>query len=117
MEERRVDEQTTQTAQKEGKSKDEYLQSIGYSEEKLYKEGLRKTAERDITLVFAIEKIASELKIEVTEADIDAYFEKIAKLYGMKVEDVKDKYKNNLSGIEAFIYQNKLYEELIKFYK
>jgi FKBP-type peptidyl-prolyl cis-trans isomerase (trigger factor) len=117
LEEKRIDAQTTQTAQKEGKTKDAYLQSIGYINEKIYQDGLRKTAERDLTLVFAIQKIGTELKIEVSESDVNAYFEKLGKLYGMNVDDIKKKYKNNLGGVEAFIYQNKIYQELLEFYK
>jgi FKBP-type peptidyl-prolyl cis-trans isomerase (trigger factor) len=78
---------------------------------------LLKTAEKNVKFVCAIEKIASELKIEVTQKDFNDYFEKVSRLYGMSIDDVKKQYHRNLTNIEAFIFQKKIFSELQKFYK
>jgi FKBP-type peptidyl-prolyl cis-trans isomerase (trigger factor) len=82
----------------------------------MYEEGLKAASKRNITLVCSIQKIAEELDIKVTEQDVNDYFSKVAKLYGMTEDEAKNKYRNS-EGIEAFLFQKKTYDELFKFYK
>jgi FKBP-type peptidyl-prolyl cis-trans isomerase (trigger factor) len=112
----KIDEDTTKTAEQNGQTKSEYLLSIGYSNNDVYIEGIEKAAQRNIILVCAIEKIAEELEIKVQDADLEDYYSKIAKLYGMTERAVKAKYKN-VDGIEAFLFQKKTYDKLFAFYK
>jgi FKBP-type peptidyl-prolyl cis-trans isomerase (trigger factor) len=113
---RKIDDDTIKMAEQRKQTKAEYLASIGYPNNDVYEEGLRRAAERNIILVCAIEKIAEELKIKVNEADLEDYYSKIAKLYGMTEHAVKAKYKN-VDGIEAFLFQKKTYDKLFDFYK
>lgn len=53
------------------------------------KEMYRPDAEKRVKLRLALEKIAEKEAIEVTEADLDAEYTRLADQYNMKVEDVK----------------------------
>ncbi len=53
------------------------------------KEQFRPSAERQVKLRLALEKIAELEKIEVSDEEVDAEYEDIAKSYNMKAEDVK----------------------------
>ena len=55
------------------------------------KEQFRPNAERQVKLRLALEQIAAQENIEVTEADTEAEYEDIAKTYNMKVEEVKER--------------------------
>jgi trigger factor len=115
-EEKRIDYETNKMAEKEGKNKDEYISTLGYTDHELYQQGLRKTAERNITLISAIEKIGEELDIRVERDDIDKHFEKMAKLYNTNIKEVEEKYKENIQGLEAFIFQKKIFDKLFEIY-
>jgi FKBP-type peptidyl-prolyl cis-trans isomerase (trigger factor) len=116
MEKNKINEETIKTAEQKGQTKQEYLTSIGYANKDMYEEGLKNAAERNIILVCSIEKIAEELDIKVDEKDFADYYSKVAKLYGMTEQEVKEKYKN-VDGIEAFLFQKKTYDSLYNFYK
>jgi FKBP-type peptidyl-prolyl cis-trans isomerase (trigger factor) len=78
---------------------------------------LKVSAEKNIKLVFAIEKIAKELDIKVSESDIEEYFTKVSKLYNQTIENVKEQYKNNMANVEGFIFQKKVFDKLYKVYQ
>ena len=55
------------------------------------KEQFRPGAERQVKLRLALEAIAAQENLEVTEDETNAEYEDIAKAYNMKVEEVKDR--------------------------
>ncbi|GMO15527.1 MAG: trigger factor [Mycoplasmoidaceae bacterium] len=116
LEKRKVDDETSKLAANEKMKKDEYIKTIGYENDDMYQEGLEKTAKRNIILVCAIEKIASELKIKVEESDIKDYIEKVKKLYNLNDYEAKKQFKNT-DGITAFLFQKKTFDKIFEFYK
>jgi trigger factor len=117
-EKERIDKETDRIAKEKNMNKKEYLASVGYTEDKLYQNGLSLTAERNIKLILGIEKISDELKIVVTKEDIDDYFAKLAKLYGLTIEDVNEKYGSYIANIESFLFKQKIFSEILdKFYR
>ncbi len=81
----------------------QYLQFTGTTAEQL-KEQVKPDALKRIQSTLVLETIAKEEKIEVSEADIDAEIEKIAKQYGMNVADLKKNItEDDKKSIEADI--------------
>lgn len=72
-----------------GLSMEQYLQFSGLTPDKL-KEQVRPEAITRIQSSLVLEQIAKEENIEVTEDDIDAEFEKMAKTYGMDKDRLKE---------------------------
>lgn len=66
----------------------QYLQFTGSTMDQL-KEQFKPDALKRIQSTLVLETIAKEEKFEVSDEEIDAEIEKIAKQYGMKVEDLK----------------------------
>lgn len=65
-----------------------YMKYMGATPDNI-KEMYRPDAEKRVKLRLALEKIAEKEAIEVTEADLDAEYTRLADQYNMKVEDVK----------------------------
>lgn len=65
-----------------------YMKYMGTTPDTI-KEMYRPDAEKRVKLRLALEKIAEKEAIEVTEADLDAEYTRLADQYNMKVEDVK----------------------------
>ena len=65
-----------------------YMKYMGATPDTI-KEMYRPDAEKRVKLRLALEKIAEKEAIEVTEADLDAEYTRLADQYNMKVEDVK----------------------------
>ncbi len=76
----------------QGLSFEYYLTYTGMSEDKI-KEDMKESAEFQAKEKLLIDAIIEAEKFEVSEADIDAKIEEIAKAYDKKVEEVKDIYK------------------------
>jgi trigger factor len=77
-----------QNMRAQGLTIQQYLQFTGTTAEQL-KEQMKPDALKRIQSTLVLEAIAKEEKFEVSDADIDAEIEKIAKQYGMKAEDLK----------------------------
>lgn len=73
---------------RQGLSMDQYLQFTGMTTEKL-REQMRPDALKRIQSSLVLEKIAKEENIEVTDEDVDAKIEEMAKMYGMDAEQMK----------------------------
>ena len=65
-----------------------YLQYTGMDVEK-FREGYKESAEKQVKLDLAIEKIIEVEKIEVLEAELEAEYKKFADAYNMDIEAVK----------------------------
>ena len=72
-----------------GLSMDQYLQFSGMTVDQL-KEQVRPEAETRIKSSLVLEQIAKEENIEVSDEDIDAEIEKMAKAYGMEADKLKE---------------------------
>lgn len=67
---------------------DTYLQYMGMDREK-FTESMRPQAEKQVKLQLAVEKIAELEKIEATDEDAEAEFKKMADMYQMEVDQIK----------------------------
>ena len=90
----RMIEDFAQRLQQQGLSIDQYfqytgMQSVGGSPEQ-FMETMKPEATTRIKNSLVLEAVAEAEKIEVTEADIDAEIEKMASMYNMEVEKVKE---------------------------
>ena len=74
----------------QGLSLDMYSKYTGMTVDQL-KDQFRPGAERQVKLRLALEQIAAQENLEVTEDETNAEYEDIAKSYNMKVEEVKDR--------------------------
>ena len=74
---------------------DQYLQIIGQSEEQFMGQ-LRAQAEKETNEYVVLEEIGKAENIEITDADLEFEFAKLADQYNMKIEDVKKALSNNL---------------------
>ena len=72
----------------QGLSLDMYIKYTGMTLDQM-KEQFKPSAERQVKLRLALEKIAELEKVEVSDEEVDAEYEDIAKSYNMKAEDVK----------------------------
>ena len=72
-----------------GLSMDQYLQFSGMTVDQL-KEQVRPEAETRIKSSLVLEQIAKEENIEVSDEDINAEIEKMAKAYGMEADKLKE---------------------------
>ena len=73
----------------QGMSFDQYLQFSGMTIDKL-KEQVRPEALQRIQSSLVLEQIAKEENIVASDDDVDAEIEKMASMYGMKAEDLKN---------------------------
>lgn len=72
----------------QGMSFDMYLQYTGMTMEQ-YKENAKEGAENNVKVRLGLEKIAELEKIEVTDEELEAEYEKFAETYGMEIDQVK----------------------------
>lgn len=97
------------------KTTEEYIQqNLGFKDLIEFNKNVNETANKNLTLVLSIEKLIEILKIEVTEKDLNDYFEKVAKYYGAPVDQIKKQFANRKEGLKVFLSQQKLFDEIIK---
>jgi len=77
-----------------------------------YKESLRPQAEINVKRDLVIEKIAEVENFEVTEADKDAEYEKLAGYYRKSAEEVKEMFANHQAQLEYGIKLEKAEEAI-----
>ena len=65
-----------------------YLQYTGMNMEK-FREGFKERAEKQVKLDLAIEQIVAAEKIEASDEDVDAEYQKLADAYQMDAEAIK----------------------------
>lgn len=97
-----------------GLTLEQYLQLVGQKEEELMAK-LKEDAIKDVTNFMVLETIAEKENLEVTDADLEFEFAKMADQYSMKVEDVKkalqpqlEEFRNNLKmqKVEQLLAEN-----------
>ena len=82
-------EEFAQRIQAQGMSFDQYMQFSGMTIDKM-KEQVRPEALQRIQSSLVLEQIAKEENIVATDEDVDAELEKMAAMYGMPVENLKN---------------------------
>ena len=82
-------EEFAQRIAQSGLSMDQYLQFSGMTVDKL-REQVRPEATTRIQSSLVLEQIAKDENIEITDEDIDAEIEKMAKAYGMEADKLKE---------------------------
>ena len=78
-----------QRMQMQGLSLDQYFQYTGMTEAQ-YREQMRPRALQNIQSRLVLEAVAAAENIEVTEEDVDAEMNRMAELYKMEVDKVKE---------------------------
>ena len=74
---------------------DQYLQILGQSEEQFTAQ-LREQATKETSEFLVLEEVGKAEKIEITDADLEFEYARLADQYKMKIEDVKKALSNNL---------------------
>lgn len=101
----------TQRMAQSGLTLEQYLQFVGQSEE-AFMDKLKADAKKDICNYFILEEVGKKEDLQVTDADVEFEFAKIADQYKMSIDDVKKalgaqlpQFKNNLrmTRIEEFL--------------
>ena len=82
-------EEFAQRIAQSGLSMDQYLQFSGMTVDKL-REQVRPEATTRIQSSLVLEQIAKDENIEITDEDVDAEIEKMAKAYGMEADKLKE---------------------------
>ncbi len=97
-----------------GMTLEQYLQIIGQKEEEFTAQ-LQENAKKDISRFLVIDEIAKAEQIDVTEADIEFEYARLAEQYNMKIDDVRkalanqaDQFKNDVLNrrVEQFLLDN-----------
>lgn len=95
-----------------GLTLEQYLQITGQTAEK-FEENTKAEAEKNLKGILVMEEIAKKEKLEVTEKDLDAEFEKLAKQYSMEVAKVKEVLSKDLNRFAAQLRQQKIADLLL----
>lgn len=96
-----------------GLTLEQYLQFTGESEEK-FMDKLKADAKKDITNYFILEKIGELEKLEVSDADVEEEYKKLAEQYKMKVDDVKKALSSQFEQFRHNLRMTRIEEELLK---
>ena len=96
----------------QGATLDDYLKHIGSTME-AFREQCHHDAHENVEARLVLQAIIEKEKIEVTDADLDARLEEIAKQYGKSLEDMKKEMDNHtLSHLQNEILTDKVFEFL-----
>ena len=90
------------------------MNSIHSLQVQLLKDQFKENAEKAVKGNLILEKIAKTEKIEATEEDVEQQFKKMADMYGMEVDKIKDIMKNSVDSIKEEIVINKTLELLVE---
>ncbi len=97
----------------QGLSLEQYTQFTGTTVDGL-QDQFKENAEKAVKGNLILEKIAKTEKIEATEEDVEEQFKKMADMYGMEVDKIKDIMKNSVDSIKEEIVINKTLELLVE---
>ena len=74
---------------------EDYVQYIGKTDEE-FKDEIRKNGARNVKAKAVLEKLIRDEKLDITESDIDAKVEELAKNAGKPVEEFKKQVNNDM---------------------
>ncbi|MBQ8764684.1 MAG: trigger factor [Clostridia bacterium] len=98
--------------QSQGMPLEQYLQFTGMTMDAL-REQLKETAEKAVKSQLVLAEIAKAENIEVSDEDVDAEFQKMADMYGMEVEKVKELMGANLEALKADLKTQKTVKAIV----
>jgi trigger factor len=111
----RLNEDTKKRADQAKINLDEYIKkNLGFKSQSDYDKQVEDMAKKNLVLVIAIEKIVEQSKIEITDKELESHLEKMAKVYNLKVDEIKKRMNNNYDGIKTFLIQEKVFDHLIE---
>ncbi len=99
-----------------GLTLEQYLQFVGQKEEEFMAK-LKEDAKKDITNYFVLEKVGEVEKLELTDADIEFEYAKLADQYKMSIEDVKKALSAQFEQFKHNLRMTRIEEELLKLNK
>jgi trigger factor len=102
-----------QRLQYQGMNLELYFQFTGTDEEAL-KGQMKEDAEKRVRVNLTLEAIVKAENIEVSEADVDAEIEKMAAMYNMPTENIKQMLGNNLDAVKEDLKFRKAVELLVE---
>ena len=105
-----------QRMKQSGLTFEQYLQFTGSKEEDFMAK-LKEDAKKDITNYFILEKIGEVEKLELTDADIEFEYAKLAEQYKMKIEDVKKALSAQFEQFKHNLRMTRIEEELLRLNK
>lgn len=86
---RRMADDFAQRLQSQGLSVEQYFQFTGLTADKLF-EDMKPEAEKRIQSRLVLEAVAAAEKLEATDADVEEELKKMAEMYKMEVEKIKE---------------------------
>ncbi len=96
-----------------GLTLEQYLQFTGQKPED-FEAQLEKDAKKDITNYFILEEVGKKENLELTDADVEFEYAKLAEQYNMKVEDVKKALEKQNAQFRHNLKMTRIEEFLIK---
>lgn len=96
-----------------GLTLEQYLQFTGQKEED-FEAQLDKDAKKDITNYFLLEEVGKKEGLELTDADVEFEYAKLAEQYKMKLEDVKKALEKQNAQFRHNLKMTRIEEFLIK---
>jgi trigger factor len=90
---------------------DRYLEISGLSDEEL-KKNMNEDVIKNLKAVFVLGEIAKENNIQVTAADIDIEYKRVATQYKVSIDEVKKAYKDRQNEFQNNIFNRKIAEYL-----
>ncbi len=98
--------------QSQGMPLEQYLQFTGMTMDAL-RDQLKETAEKAVKSQLVLAEIAKAENIEVSDEDVDAEFQKMADMYGMEVEKVKELMGANIEALKADLKTQKTVKAIV----
>ena len=98
--------------QSQGMPLEQYLQYTGMTMDAL-REQLKDTAEKAVKTQLVLAEIAKAENVEVTDEDVEAEFKKMAEMYGMEVEKVKELMGSNIDALKTDLKTQKTVKAIV----
>lgn len=111
LEEQRALENFKKDIESKGVPYERYLEISGLTDEQL-KKNMSEDVIKNLKAVFVLGEIAKENNIQVTTADLDIEYKRVAVQYKVSVEEVKTAYKDRQTEFQNNIFNRKIAEFL-----
>ncbi len=111
LEESRALENFKKDIESKGVPYDRYLEISGLTDEQL-KKNMSEDVIKNLKAVFVLGEIAKENNIQVTTADLDIEYKRVAVQYKVSVDEVKTAYKDRQTEFQNNIFNRKIAEFL-----
>ena len=102
-----------QQVSQRGLTLDQYYEITGQKAEDVEKQ-MRVDAEKNLKGILCMEEIAKQEKIDVTDADVEFEYSKIADQYKMELEKVKEILGKDVQRFKAEIRQRRIQDFIAK---